>query len=329
MVKYREWRSQECWLVFIFLFRFLVPIIAAIHYKEPSSEPKFVHPAKLLKPKRIHDGRDAERVLTGGPVQQNGPTKRKNKEVSPKVQVKKSKQEEEVIFVSETKKAGKSRKSEWNMPNTQSSWQLLGTTATSEKVQTTYFVQEPDTQDEVTVVSNGREETFKTVVVESDDEDIVGLDTDEEVSDEDVSDEELEDEEVEDEMEDEDETEIDEDEMRIHPDDIAQYIDDEAVEDEEVDDEDEVEDEEEVDDEEVGDEESVVSEMDAESDDEGFIAGKDREAHVISKKQDSRVFHSAEVDFDKFPFTDINSVVTASRAFGFMVSPCDVQTFFE
>lgn len=160
--------------------------------------------------------------------------------------------------------------------------------------------------------------------MESDDEQMIGLDSDEE-------------------LEDEDETDIDEDEMMIDPKDIERYInfesvedeedmedeeiEDEEFEDEEFEDEEEEADEQEEEEEDVSDEESVVSEMDADSDDEGFIAGKDREAHVISKDKFTR--NAPAVDFDKFPFTDEDSVVTSSRAFGFMISPCDVQTFFE
>lgn len=34
-------------------------------------------------------------------------------------------------------------------------------------------------------------------------------------------------------------------------------------------------------------------------------------------------------DFDQFPFTDEDSSVTATRAFAWMIAPCDVQSFFK
>ena len=211
------------------------------------------------------------------------------------------------------------------------------TATLSEITKSTYFVEEPDNDNEVSIISNGRETKFKkTVVVKTDEKE---LESDDEVEDEEYEDEELEDEEEfeDEEIEDEDETDIDESEMILDPNDVERYINFESVEDEEdVEDEEEVDDEEEMEDEEmedeeeeVSDEESVVSEMDADSDDEGFIAGKDREAHIISKDKAARSSNTQLVDFDKFPFTNEDSVVTASRAFGFMISPCDVQTFFE
>ncbi|EGT52635.1 hypothetical protein CAEBREN_31833 [Caenorhabditis brenneri] len=301
---------------------------AVVNYKEPSKEPKFVHPAKLAKEKKIHDGLDIpERVLSHGPIgEKEGGKKRKYGEGSPKMDTKKQKVEFKKTDVIVSKKQNSNSK------------------VTTEVTQSTYFVEEPDNENEVTLISNGKETTFKKTVVvgnDDDDEQLIGLESDEEMEDE-----ELEDEEV----EDEDETDIDENEMVIDPKDIERYIDFESVEDEmedEMEDEDEVEDEEVMDDEEideeeeeeegedeeeeedVGDEESVVSEMDADSDDEGFIAGKDREAHVISKDKSSRPSNAKIVDFDQFPFTDEDSVVTASRAFGYMISPCDVQTFFD
>ncbi|CAP31037.1 Protein CBR-JMJC-1 [Caenorhabditis briggsae] len=302
------------------------------HYKEPSKEPKFVHPAKLAKEKKIFDGLDIpERVLAHGKVvEQNGGKKRRHREISPKMEAKKPKVESKSKDGVAAKKAHKHF------------------TVSSEVVQSTYFFEEPDNGNEVTLVSNGKETTIEKTVI-----------LDEEVEDEEIDEEEFEDEEeVEDEEGmDEDETEIDESEMIVDPKDIERCIEFEDVDDEdEMEDEEEFEDEEEVEDEEVddeeeeevadeergeeqedeqeeeeevSDEESVVSEMDADSDDEGFIAGKDREAHVISKDKAARTFAAKPVDFDAFPFNDQDSVVTASRAFGFMVSPCDVQTFFD
>ncbi|CAI2303209.1 unnamed protein product [Caenorhabditis sp. 36 PRJEB53466] len=269
---------------------------ASLHFKAPSDEPKFVHPAKLAKPKKIHDGLDVSRVLMNG--KQSGGTKRKHQETPPKLKSKKQKKNEVAVKKVEKKKEKK-----------------VGTTSS------TPVVELLDDDDDVLFVPNGG----KAAVVERDE--FGGLSSDDEFEEE---------EEFEDEM-DEDETDIDEEEMVLRPEDIARYIDggEEEVEDEEVDfDDEELEDEEEFEDEEgeevedeEGNDESDVSEMDADSDDEGFIAGKHRETHVIKAEKSPRP--GKPVDFDKFPFTDHNSVVTASRAFGFLISPCDVQTFFD
>ncbi|KAF1770349.1 hypothetical protein GCK72_002167 [Caenorhabditis remanei] len=292
------------------------------HYKEPKNEPKFVHPAKLAKPKKIFDGLDIpERILSHGKIEEkSGGKKRKNRESSPKTENKKQKVDVKPKELAVVKKQNKH-----------------STATLSEITKSTYFVEEPDNDNEVTLISNGRETKFKkTVVVKRDEKE---LESDDEVEDEEYEDEELEDEEEfeDEEIEDEDETDIDESEMILDPNDVERYINFESVEDEEdVEDEEEVDDEEEMEDEEmedeeeeVSDEESVISEMDADSDDEGFIAGKDREAHIISKDKAARSSNTQLVDFDKFPFTNEDSVVTASRAFGFMISPCDVQTFFD
>ena len=63
------------------------------HYKEPKNEPKFVHPAKLAKPKKIFDGLDIpERILSHGKIEEkSGGKKRKNRESSPKTENKKQK----------------------------------------------------------------------------------------------------------------------------------------------------------------------------------------------------------------------------------------------
>uniref|UniRef100_A0A1I7TKC0 Bifunctional lysine-specific demethylase and histidyl-hydroxylase n=1 Tax=Caenorhabditis tropicalis TaxID=1561998 RepID=A0A1I7TKC0_9PELO len=289
---------------------------AVFNYKEPSKDPKFVHPAKLAKPKKMFDGLDIEeRVLSHGPIEGKGSKKRKNRENSVKSNAKKQRIDVKRTDIVLSKQQNKH-----------------SAVTTSAITKSTYFVEEPD-NDEVTLISNGRETKFKkTVVVESDDEHLIGLESDEEFEDEELEDEEFEDEEI----EDEDETDIDENEMVIDPKDIERYIDFESVEDEEgfedeeeIDDEEEEDEDEEEEEEDVGDEESVVSDMDADSDDEGFIAGKHRETHVISKDKSVHSSNLKVIDFDKFPFTDDDSVVTASRAFGFLISPCDVQTFFD
>ncbi|EPB68707.1 cupin family protein [Ancylostoma ceylanicum] len=71
---------------------------------------------------------------------------------------------------------------------------------------------------------------------------------------------------------------------------------------------------------------SVVYVDDEESEGEAHL-GEDREATVLQySKGDALPFLP---DFDKFPFTDEDSSVTATRAFAWMVAPCDVQTFFK
>ncbi|KIH58791.1 cupin family protein [Ancylostoma duodenale] len=71
---------------------------------------------------------------------------------------------------------------------------------------------------------------------------------------------------------------------------------------------------------------SVVYVDDEESEGEAHL-GEDREATVLQyTKGDAIPFVP---DFDKFPFTDEDSSVTATRAFAWMVAPCDVQTFFK
>ncbi|ETN77345.1 hypothetical protein NECAME_11129 [Necator americanus] len=107
---------------------------------------------------------------------------------------------------------------------------------------------------------------------------------------------------------------------------------DEESEDESGTDEDESDESEEVSD------DSVVHVDDEESEGEAHI-GEDREATVLQAmflpqscfeylytNGDSISFMP---DFDKFPFTDEDSSVTATRAFAWMIAPCDVQTFFK
>ncbi|WKY14004.1 hypothetical protein Q1695_004663 [Nippostrongylus brasiliensis] len=91
--------------------------------------------------------------------------------------------------------------------------------------------------------------------------------------------------------------------------------------------------------EELDDEE--ISNMEDESDDEGHESydsegydsedeanlGEDREAMVLQYKDADAILTLP--DFDNFPFTDEDSSVTATRAFAWMVAPCDVQSFFK
>ncbi|XGW05178.1 hypothetical protein V3C99_015952 [Haemonchus contortus] len=89
-------------------------------------------------------------------------------------------------------------------------------------------------------------------------------------------------------------------------------------------------------DDEVDDEEGESAEEDdvlydeevSDEDSEGEASlGEDREAMVLTCNEADAILHLP--DFDKFPFTDEDSSVTATRAFAWMVAPCDVQSFFK
>ncbi|KHJ84072.1 hypothetical protein OESDEN_16218 [Oesophagostomum dentatum] len=97
-------------------------------------------------------------------------------------------------------------------------------------------------------------------------------------------------------------------------------------------DEDEQENEEESENSELSDEDEEVSDDsvlyvdDDESDEEAYV-GEDREATVLQTTNGDAI--TMLPDFDKFPFSNEDSSVTATRAFAWMVAPCDVQTFFK
>ncbi|VDM80349.1 unnamed protein product, partial [Strongylus vulgaris] len=71
---------------------------------------------------------------------------------------------------------------------------------------------------------------------------------------------------------------------------------------------------------------SVIYVEDEESEGEAYL-GEDREATVLQYKNGDAI--STLPDFDKFPFSDRDSSISATRAFAWMVAPCDVQTFFK
>uniref|UniRef100_A0A1I7XM49 Bifunctional lysine-specific demethylase and histidyl-hydroxylase n=1 Tax=Heterorhabditis bacteriophora TaxID=37862 RepID=A0A1I7XM49_HETBA len=145
---------------------------------------------------------------------------------------------------------------------------------------------------------------------------------------------EMEDEQIE--LEEEEEREIMADEFHVEPEDIERVIvldtdpegsiDEEDVVVEEMEDEEEMSENQLIDEsefEDQSDEESIVSDQDASSDGEANL-GEDRECGKFIKKVPNQV-----PDFTQLPFTDEDSSVTATRAFGWMINSCDVQTFFE
>ncbi|CAI4223980.1 unnamed protein product [Auanema sp. JU1783] len=140
------------------------------------------------------------------------------------------------------------------------------------------------------------------------------LDEAEEMEDEELDEEDLEDEEV----EDEEDEEIEDEEVDDEEDDIE--MDDEE---EDVETDDESEGDEDVDEEE---QESELSEQDAESDEEANL-GESRECKKIVQKK--KTPSKKVIDFDTFPFSNDDSGVTATRAFGWMINVCDVQSFFS
>ncbi|KAK6758744.1 hypothetical protein RB195_016144 [Necator americanus] len=160
-------------------------------------------------------------------------------------------------------------------------------------------------------------------------------DYDEELQDEEceVDDEEEEDEEVTDEEvdEEEEETEAEEDgqenSLKVKRKKVVngEIVEPEEDEDEESEDESGTDEGESDESEEVSDD-SVVHVDDEESEGEAHI-GEDREATVLQYTNGDSI--SFMPDFDKFPFTDEDSSVTATRAFAWMIAPCDVQTFFK
>ncbi|KAK6045515.1 cupin family protein [Cooperia oncophora] len=82
-------------------------------------------------------------------------------------------------------------------------------------------------------------------------------------------------------------------------------------------------------DDESDEEDGVSSDQDDSGEDsDGEVSlGEDREAVILKCTEADAVLLLP--DFDKFPFTDEDSSVTATRAFAWMVAPCDVQSFFK
>ncbi|PIO60470.1 cupin family protein [Teladorsagia circumcincta] len=76
-------------------------------------------------------------------------------------------------------------------------------------------------------------------------------------------------------------------------------------------------------------EEDISSDEDLSGEDSDGEAslGEVREAVVLKCTESDAIL--VLPDFDKFPFTDEDSSVTATRAFAWMVAPCDVQSFFK
>ncbi|KAK5975937.1 Bifunctional lysine-specific demethylase and histidyl-hydroxylase NO66 [Trichostrongylus colubriformis] len=94
---------------------------------------------------------------------------------------------------------------------------------------------------------------------------------------------------------------------------VEELTDDEGVEDEEDD---------------LNDDDVSSDEVHSSEDSEGEASlGEEREAVVLQSTETDAIL--VLPDFDKFPFTDEDSSVTATRAFAWMVAPCDVQSFFK
>ncbi|CAI5441766.1 unnamed protein product [Caenorhabditis angaria] len=295
-----------------------------VHYKTPGTpHPKF---DKAYKIQRLSDGFQVNRVLSN-PTPSTNPKKNKRsseQQVEQPAQPSKKKQKrllEDTIILNDSplrKSMAASKKSVNN----------LNITHTRPSQQVIELDDESDEDDIVRVNSNGS--TYERTVVfdkdveegeeleNEDEEEMEGLDSDED--DEEEDEEELE------------EEEIDESEMRIDPKDIANVCCEnehchEGMDDASDEDEEEMEDE----------GESDVSEMDAESDEEAFII-RDKTVVIAANQKDktkkkgksmlTTILKSSKIDFDDFPFSDVDSTVTASKAFSFMISGCDVQTFF-